>query len=452
MTPLSAPTLSGVPPRASLSRRFYTLLVRLGMPLVRRRLQQRGKTQVGYLQNMDERFGVYPRRPARKAPLIWIHGVSVGETRAAAPLMAALRLRYPDHDFLFTVMTPTGRDAAEFLYSATGTTIAYAPYDHPEAVQRFLNHYRPSLGILMETELWPNLVAETRAAGIPLVLANARLSAKSARGYRRFRSLARETITALSAIAAQTQEDAERFVALGARRIAVCGNLKFDQEPPTHLVALGEDWKAQFGQRPAWLAASTREGEEALILDAYANLGMPRPLLILVPRHPNRFDAVAKLVRERGLSLVKRSEGLPEATTRVWLGDSMGELPAYYTAATLAYIGGSLLPLGGQNLIEAAACGCPVLVGPHTFNFAQATRDAVAAGAAKQVADAEELGETVAELLVDPLTLSAMGAAAREFAHTHGGATARTLEVISRIYAPPRAPMETPKASDPAGR
>lgn len=365
--------------------------------------------------------------------MIWVHAVSVGETRAAQPLIEGLLAAWPDHDILLTGMTPTGREAGASVYQNWGGRVlqAYLPYEYPWAIAAFFRHFRPRFGILMETEVWPNLLAEARAHEVPVYLANARLSARSAKGYARIAALANPAFAALAGVAAQTEGDAQRLLALGAAPVTVCGNLKFDVAPAADRLALGESWRAGLHGRAVWLAASTREGEEALILDAWAARAEQGALLVLVPRHPQRFDEVAALLTARGLSFVRRSQGMPDENTQVWLGDSMGEMPAYYAMADLAFIGGSLLPLGGQNLIEAAACGCPVVIGPHTFNFRQATEDSIAAGAALRVTDAQALVDVVADLLSDQGRLAAMRQAAMQFAAAHRGAAARMLALIS---------------------
>lgn len=409
-------------------RRLYSLLLYLGLPLVWLRLLWRGRRQPGYRRHLGERWGYYRAEPIH--PLIWLHAVSVGETRAAQPLVEALQARFPDHGILLTCMTPTGRETGAQVFGSR-VLQAYLPYDYPGATRRFLAHFRPRLGILMETEIWPNLLAAARHAGLPVLLANARLSERSARGYARFAALTGPAFASLAGVAAQTEGDAARLQSLGASRVEICGNLKFDVAPNPEKLALGRSWRQAIGGRPVWLAASTREGEEALILDALAARPLPAgTLLLLVPRHPQRFDAVAALAAARGFSVGRRSAGLPDAGTTIWLGDSMGEMAAYFTLADLAFVGGSLLPLGGQNLIEAAACGCPVLVGPHTFNFAQATTDAIAAGAARRVADAGNLVDSSRELLASRDRLTAMAAAARDFAAAHRGATQRTVDLI----------------------
>ncbi|OQA33042.1 MAG: 3-deoxy-D-manno-octulosonic acid transferase [Betaproteobacteria bacterium ADurb.Bin341] len=410
-----------------MTRLLYTLLFRAALPLIWLRLYLKGRKQPEYLQHTGERRGFYTQSCDR--PLIWIHAVSVGETRAAEPLVRALQTKYPDYQLLMTGMTPTGREAGQKVYG-DAVLQAYLPYDTPGAIRRFLDHFQPRLSILMETEIWPNLLAACRQRGIPVILANARLSAESARGYEKLGRLARDAFTGLSGAAAQTEEDAQRLRSLGVSPAEVCGNLKFDVPLPEKMQKLGRQWREAIGTRPVWLAASTREGEEERVLDAWQAVTTPEALLVLVPRHPQRFDEVAALLHRRGLSAVRRSHALPEKETRVWLGDSMGEMVAYYTLADVAFIGGSLLPLGGQNLIEAAACGCPILVGPHTFNFEQATEDALGCGAAQRIANADELAGAINLLLASPEQRQRMRQAALEFAAAHRGATDRTMQLI----------------------
>jgi 3-deoxy-D-manno-octulosonic-acid transferase len=413
----------------SFRRAAYTAIASLALPFIPLRLWWRGRREPGYRQHIGERFGRYDegRRPLD----IWLHAVSAGETRAAAPLVAALRRRYPEARILITHMTATGREAGRALFGET-VGQAFLPYDYPFAVRRFLRHFSPRLGIVMETELWPNLIAEGRAADVPIYLVNARLSQRSADGYARFRGLAAETISALAGIGAQTAADARRLQDLGATDVRVTGNLKFDVAVPHAMRELGAVLRARFGAaRPVWVAASTREGEEQLLLPTIARLPA-EVLTVIVPRHPQRFEEVASMVRGSGLELQRRSEDREiTQNTRVVLGDSMGEMFAYYAAADLAFVGGSLLPLGGQNLLEACAVGTPVLVGPHTFNFAEATEGALDAGAALRVADAAELGRSVATLLADAPSRERMSAAGRAFFATHGGATERTLELLA---------------------
>ena len=337
-------------------------------------------------------------------------------------------------------MTPTGRATSEALFGDTVERI-YLPYDTPWAMRGFLRRYRPRFGLIMETELWPNLIAACREAGVPLWLVNARLSERSARRYATFSALTREALQGLTAIGAQTDADAARLETLGALRVTVTGNVKFDIVAPAQQLELGRELRTRCGDRPVWLAASTREGEEALILSAWNTaLGNgsrkvgagDTALLVIVPRHPQRFDEVARLVAGHGFALQRRSETAAiEATTGVLLGDSMGEMFAYYAAADLAFIGGSLLDFGSQNLIEAAACGTPILIGPSTRNFAEAAREALACGAAQAIRDADDLVHSVNALLAAAQARQRMSAAGRAFAARHRGATARTLELIT---------------------
>lgn len=433
-------------------RFVYRALWWIVAPLAVLRLLIRSRIERGYREHIRERFGLARGRlPEDDAPLIWVHAVSVGETRAAQPLIEALMQARPDARVLLTHMTPSGRATGVQLFGER-VLRCYLPYDLPRAVRRFLRAWRPSLGIVMETEVWPTLIDECRAADVPLVLTNARMSARSYKRAARFGAAAREVFGGFTRVLAQSPSDAERLTALGARNVVVLGNLKFDMATPPDVVALGRAWRAAIGARPVWVAASTREGEEALVLDAFAASATAHALLILVPRHPQRFDEVAALVERRGLRAMRRSawggasvaaaaaasaanEPLPEGVT-VLLGDSMGELGAYYAASDVAFIGGSLLPLGGQNLIEACAVGVPVLIGPHVFNFTQATADAVSAGAALQVADPAELARVLDELFADKSRRVAMGAAASAFAARHRGATARTVQVLSALLAP----------------
>lgn len=414
-----------------MARALYSLLLYLGLPLVWLRLLWRSRRQPEYLGDLGERWGRYDTDTTRR--IIWVHAVSVGETRAAAPLVEALLAAFPDHDLLLTCMTPTGRAAGREVFGER-VIQAYLPYDYPHAAGRFLDHFRPSVGILMETEVWPNLLAAAKSRSIPVALVNARLSLRSASGYARLGALTRPAFASLAAVAAQTPADGERLSAAGAKSVKVCGNLKFDVTPAPALISLGQSWRESLGGRPVFLAASTREGEEALLLDALRRHPLPEAtLLVVVPRHPQRFDEVANLLAAREFLFVRRSEGLPEAATAVWLGDSMGEMAAYYALADAAFIGGSLLPLGGQNLVEAAACGCPVLIGPHTFNFAQATEDAIASGTARRIADADELAIRSGELLADRDTLKDMAKATNGFMAAHRGATRRVMEIISPL-------------------
>lgn len=410
-----------------MARLVYSLIIYLATPLILLRLLWRARRQPQYLRHLPERWAFHA--VAAPARLIWVHAVSVGETRAAQPLIEALQEAWPEHRILLTCMTPTGRAAGSEVYGDT-VIQAYLPYDYPDAVDRFFRHFSPCFGVLMETEIWPNLLAVAKRRGVPVVLANARLSERSARAYGKVAVLARPAFSALAAVAAQTPGDAQRIAQLGAGNVSVCGNLKFDVTPAPEKIALGKAWREALGGRQAWLAASTREGEEALVLEAWRGIAGSRALLVLVPRHPQRFAEVAALLTRLGIGFVRRSDSLPGPETQVWLGDSMGEMAAYYALADIAFVGGSLLPLGGQNLIEAAACACPVVVGPHTFNFEQANADAIAAGAALRVPDAEALVATVCRVLDDAGELGEMRAAALRFAAAHRGAGARTLALV----------------------
>ena len=409
-----------------MNRRLYNLLTFLMLPWALLHLWWRSRRQPEYLQHVAERFGRYPAVVDAR-PLIWLHAVSVGETRAAESLLAALRQRYPEHRILITHMTPTGRAVAGPLLEDCERR--YLPYDTPAAVQRFLQHYRPQLGLIMETELWPNLIRACKHAGVPVLLVNARMSERSARGYARLGALTRTALRELAQISAQTTEDARRLEALGAENVDVSGNLKFDMHiPPAHN-ELAQYWRASMGSCPTVLCASTREGEEDVLLAAWQK-ARPNALLAIVPRHPQRFDEVAALVEKHGLACLRRSANKPTPDTQVWLGDSMGEMAAYYAFADVALIGGSLLNYGSQNLIEACAAGTPVLLGPSTFNFAEAAANALACGAAIAVIDADDFVVKATALLKDDTRRAAMGAAGREFALAHRGATERTMQVV----------------------
>jgi len=412
-----------------LSRVLYSLMLCLLLPWALLHLVRRARKQPAYLKHVGERFGVFPKdMPSR---VIWIHAVSVGETRAAGPLIEALQTRHPEHRILLSHGTPTGRQTGVDLYGER-VERCYLPYDFAWASRRFLRRFRPVVGIFMETEIWPNLIRASCHSAVPVYLVNARMSEKSARGYRRIGRLTRDALSQLSGIGAQTDRDAQRLADLGAKDVKITGNIKFDRRAPEEMLALGAMLRNSFGaRRSVFLAASTREGEETIILDALSKSEIPQLLTVIVPRHPQRFEEVAALSKQRGHKIQRRSENRPiEADTRVVIGDSMGEMFAYYAACDIAFIGGSLLPLGGQNLLEACAVGCPVIVGPHTFNFEDATRGAIEAGAAIRVAEAGELGGTIADLLNHPDRRRAMSAAGKRFTDSHRGATQKTLELL----------------------
>ncbi|NOT18569.1 MAG: 3-deoxy-D-manno-octulosonic acid transferase [Sulfuriferula sp.] len=414
-----------------IARLLYNLLIWLLLPYTLMHLLWRGRKQRGYLQHIGERFGFYQQTTAH--PVIWLHAVSVGETRAAKPLIEALLGAYPQHQIVLTHITPTGRDTSEQLFGNRVVRV-YLPYDFPFAVRRFLRHFQPRLGLLMETEIWPNLIALCHQQHIPTLLINARLSARSARRYAKLGALIPATLAQLSHIAAQTADDAARLRQLGGQNVSIMGNLKFDSAPPAELLALGQQWREQIGARWVWVAASTRAGEEALIIDAWQALPN-KPLLAIIPRHPQRFDEVAALLQQRGVRYQRRSTGEAiHADTQIWLGDSMGELYAYYTLADVAFIGGSLMPLGGQNLIEAASVGCPVVIGASMYNFAEVAQQAITSGAAVQVQDVTSLTQAVTELLADAPRRQQMHTAALTYSASHQGATVRLMALINQCY------------------
>lgn len=420
----------------TLSLRLYSFLWWCLLPFVLLRLWWRGRVEAGYRAHVGERLGRFAGRAP--SPLIWLHAVSVGETRAAEPLVRALLAAYPQHHLLLTHMTATGRDTGKALFGDDArVTQAYLPYDSLAITASFIRHYRPHLAILMETEVWPSLLASCEAAGVPVVLANARLSERSLRRGQRFAGLLGEAAKRFTLVAAQTQVDAQRLAAMGARNVQVTGNLKFDVEIPEAMRSAGAALRAQIGTRPVLLCASTREGEEALLQSAYMKATLPPDfLLLIVPRHPQRFADVAKLFKDQGLRVARKSQlkgGAVPADAQVLLGDTMGEMFAYYITCDFAFIGGSLLPLGGQNLIEACACGKPVLLGPHTFNFLQASEDAIAQGAALRVYDAAQVFRMAFDLMVDRERLRQMSQAATRFAQGEIGATQRTVALIAGI-------------------
>ena len=408
-------------------RLVYTLLWWLLLPVLPLRLWWRGRREPGYRANVGERFGLY-RGAAHATGALWIHAVSLGETRAIAPLIERLQREAPARPILLTHMTATGREAGRTLFGDR-VMQAWLPYDVPFAVRRFLEHFRPRAGLLVETELWPNLTAAVARTDVPLLLINARLSERSAQGYRRVALLSRPLLRAIAGIAAQSEADAGRLRDLGAQHVVVTGNLKFDVAVTPAQRHQGAALRALFGaDRPVLMLASTRDGEEALLLDALARTdALPAAtLIVIVPRHPQRFDAVAALLDERRVPYARRSANAPiGASTRVVLGDSLGEMFAYYGACDVAFVAGSLLPLGGQNLIESIAVGAPTLIGPHMFNFAEASEAALAAGAALRIRDADEMFAVAARLLGDRGERERMRENAQTFIAAHRGAIDR---------------------------
>lgn len=440
---------------------LYSLLTWCAQPLLRRKLRHRAVAEPGYAHAVGERFGRYP--PPMDSlvshsgidPMpgfVWVHAVSLGETRAAAILLAALRAQLPGMRLLLTHGTATGRAEGEKLL-LPGDVQVWQPWDTPAAVARFLRKFRPAIGILMETEVWPNLVAGCRQHGVPMVLANARLNAKSLRSAQRLASLARPAYAGLAAVWAQTDGDADRLRALGAKVSGVFGNLKFDVVPDARQLAQGRAWRVQTA-RPVVLLASSREGEEAMWLENFKQkmavaLVNPSPTAtnsiangcglaavqwLIVPRHPQRFDEVHQMLERAGLTVSRRSTWAAQpGAADVWLGDSLGEMALYYGLADMALLGGSFAPLGGQNLIEAAACGCPVVLGPHTFNFAEAAELACAAGAAERVPDLATGMELAAALASDAAQQAAASERASGFAAEHRGAALATALAVRAL-------------------
>lgn len=417
----------------------YNLATWLAQPLLRRKLARRAVAEPGYGLRIEERFGRYEIARPQGGPLIWIHAVSLGETRAAAIFLAALRERLPGMRLLLTHGTATGHAEGEKLLQA-GDVQVWQPWDTRGAVRKFLDHFRPDAGVLMETEIWPNLILESAARGLPLALANARLSEKSLRGAERAAWLMRPAYGALAAAWAQTEDDAGRLRTIGARNVTVLGNLKFDARPDPVLLSRGAAWRAA-SSKPVVMLASSREGEEPEFLSLIQG-SSTKPQAqcsgiqwLVVPRHPQRFDEVATLIQSKGLGLSRRSswgQGVPP-TADVWLGDSLGEMAVYYGMSDAALLGGSFAPLGGQNLIEAAACGCPVIMGPHTFNFAEAARLAELAGAAQRVPDMSAGIASACALVDDADALAITRQSAVSFSGAHRGTAERTVSALLNL-------------------
>lgn len=454
---VAIPRRPSVTDRGPLLRLFYSALLYLLAPFVLLRLAWRGLRAPAYWQRWGERFGFYNELDLRAT--IWIHAVSVGEVVAAEPLVRALRIAQPHAPLVITTMTPTGSEQVQRLFHGEVRHV-YVPYDLPIAVHRFLERARPRLALIIETELWPNLFHGCRTRGIPVIIANARLSERSAAGYARFMRLTRATLRDVSVIAAQSAADAERFQQLlglkgsesfdtNDRRfdqraldqmtptplIQVTGSIKFDMRLPASLREQAEVLRRDLGvERPVWIAASTHEGEEEQVLDTFAQVRaqLPNALLLLVPRHPERFARVAALCEKRGLSLVLRSSHLPcQPDTAVFLGDSMGELPLFYAAADLAFIGGSLVPTGGHNPLEAAALGVPLVFGPQMFNFAEISQLLLRENAALQVHDAQALADSVILLLRDAERRNVLGENGRRVVEVNRGALERLMKIVT---------------------
>lgn len=417
-------------------RIVYSLILYLLTPFALLRLVWRGLRARGYWRRWGERFGFVPVN--RGAAPIWVHAVSVGEVQAAAPLLRALLKRYPQVPLLVTTTTPTGSEQLHSLFEGSIQHV-YMAYDLPDAVARFLNRTRPRLALVMETEIWPNLYRACARRGIPVLLVNARLSARSAAGYGRLRGLTATTLECLHGIAAQSRADADRLIGLGAppERVRVTGSIKFDMKVPASLTeqaaVLRRDWGLQ---RPVWIAASTHESEDEMALDAHRGVRerFPDALLVLVPRHPERFARVAALCRDQGWQTVLRSSGEPTpADAEVFVGDSMGELLLFFGAADVAFIGGSLIPHGGHNPLEASAQRVPVLFGPHMFNFEQIATLLLEAGAAREVGDSGQLADSVAHWLADPAARITAGERGAAVVEANKGARNAVLAMVAEV-------------------
>lgn len=427
----------------SFARALFSALAWAVQPLLRRKLRRRALAEPGYGVAVPERFGHYqPADLGRdgRGRWVWIHSVSLGETRAAAILIQALRERMPAMRLLLTHSTATGREEGAKLLQS-GDVQVWLPWDTLGATQRFIAQFHPAVGVLMETEIWPNLIATCANTGIPLALANARLNEKSEAGALRVRPLSRPAYGALAAVWAQTEADAKRLRNVGAHVDAVLGNLKFDVQPDVVQLARAAQWRTALA-RPVLLFASSREGEEAMFIDALKALGDAATTVqwLVVPRHPQRFAEVENLLGKAGFAVSRRSQWgqrPPLQSGAIWLGDSLGEMPLYYGLAAAALMGGSFAPLGGQNLIEALACDCPVILGPHTFNFSQASEQALQAGAALGVQDmGAGLGQAL-DLVARPDRLQASVQSCRQMVQGNRGAAAATAEAIQALMNAP---------------
>ena len=422
---------------------IYTALLRMALPFALMRLLWRSLKEPGYRRHLHERFG---RFRSRRHCAVWVHGVSVGELQAAYPLIDWLRTS--GMSLLITTTTPAGRSTAESLYG-NDAEIVFLPYDDPAFINRFFSTFRPEIGFILETELWPNLLAHAQARGLPLWLINGRLSERSFNRYRYARTMTKKMLSALAGIAAQTAADAERFRQLGAAgEVFVSGNLKFDRQPNPSLIALGKYWRQRTGKRKTVVFASTRAGEEGRLLPVLDQLRQADILSVIVPRHPNRFNDVFDLLRAHGFQCQRRSDNEPiRPDTQVWLGDSLGEMTAYYALSDVAVIGGSWLPYGGQNPIEALAVETPAVVGPHTFHFSKIIQDGVQAKAIVQVEDIDTLGGFLILLLNSAPYYDAMRQAATGFVRQQRGAIDRLRQVLGpllkRVGARPLNPSST---------
>jgi len=418
-------------------RFFYTVAMYLATPVIVWRLVARGFRYRGYFRRWRERFGRFPDPGLRDS--IWVHAVSVGEVNAALPLIQSLQRRYAPRPMVVTTVTPTGSERVRKLFGDAVFHV-YLPYDLPRAVARFLDRVRPALAVVMETEIWPNLWHQCGRRGIPMAVVNARLSERSLRGYRPIRALVRQALANVALVAAQSHADARRYRVLGARPgcVHVSGNLKYDMPLPKGARQRGDEMRMQWGAaRPVWFAASTHEGEELAAFEAHLRVlaRMPDALLLVAARHPERFRLVEHAARNLGFAVATHSAADANAETQCLVIDAMGVMMRYFAACDLAFVAGSLVPIGGHNVLEPAALSKPVVVGPYTFNFEEITRSMIEAGAARRVGSAQELGEVVLELLRDPPELARMGTAARAVCARERGAARRTMALLGRIFA-----------------
>jgi 3-deoxy-D-manno-octulosonic-acid transferase len=414
-------------------RYLYTFAMFLATPLLVLRLLARGVRSRPYHHRWPERFGFFD--PPGFIGSLWVHAVSVGEVNAAEPLIKALQRDYPNAPLVITTVTPTGTARVHQLFGDSVFHV-YLPYDLPFAVGRFLKRIRPRLALIVETEIWPNLYFGCRRRGIPLMIVNARLSERSLRGYKPLRGLARSALRCVRVIAAQSRTDAARYRLLGAdpQQILVTGNMKFDMPIPDGAVAKGAAMRNHWGpRRPVWMAASTHEGEELAVLEAHLQVlhRLPDALLLLAPRHPERFRIVEQAVRSLGFTVATRSsDEVPSPSHQVFVIDAMGQLMPFFAATGVAFVGGSLVPIGGHNVLEPAALSVPVLVGPHTFNFAEITHSLIQQGGAERVAGVDRLGPDVLKLLLDATKRARMGQAAQQVFERERGAVQRIMQLI----------------------
>ncbi|MEO5829980.1 MAG: lipid IV(A) 3-deoxy-D-manno-octulosonic acid transferase [Rhodanobacter sp.] len=414
-------------------RYLYTLAMFLVTPLLLLRLLARGVRSRPYHQRWPERFGFF-KAPGFSGSL-WVHAVSVGEVNAAEPLIKALQRDYPNAQVVVTTVTPTGTARVHQLFGDSVFHV-YLPYDLPYAVSRFLKKIRPRLALIVETEIWPNLYFACRRRGIPLMIVNARLSERSLRGYKPLRGLLRAALRCVGVIAAQSRTDAARYRLLGAdpQQVLVTGNMKFDMPIPAGVVAAGADMREHWGpRRPVWIAASTHEGEEQIVFEAHLQVlkRLPDALLLLAPRHPERFRMVEHSVRSLGFTVATHNiDGVPLSSHQVFVLDAMGQLMPFFAGSDVAFVGGSLVPIGGHNVLEPAALSVPVLVGPHTFNFDEITHSLIEQGGAMRVAEARQLGPEVLRLLLDAPTRQRMGRDAQRVFERERGAVQRIMQLI----------------------